>query len=551
MNLRSTSAAAASACALLLLVLANACSDGSSASDAESADELRRKPRKDASASTEDASTSAPPPATDASTAPLPGEPPPPSSAKITVALEPQVASSSVRRIDFAVPLPPNMLTSADAVQVRAQGVPLPTARRALATWPGGSLRSIQIQIDLAVPAATTVEVSLGEAASAGALPLVPVEQTLVVADGTSGPAVWAVLPASWLATSRIAGPAVPSAQVAGTSLAAWDRLCDYARWGTAAFNPLKADAGSWLYDRPTAFYRGYQRTGAIAALRSAYVEAAMYRAGLAGTGSATRIAVPGASADLKYHYAQGLALHYLLTGDDRFREAAENVAIRAHDLWTSPGYAGGADFWTERHAGFALLAYEWAAAVSDDRASTFAGWANEAVRAYLDLQATYPVGYANADERCFAHSAEAHGEDYGYFGCSPWMSAILADGLDAYADRLARSGDAAGAQAARASLVRLGRFVAKQGRDAAGKPFYWAGAGVTTDEVDDYEEHWGESAYVVALAWYSSGKTEAALRTAADQLVSGFGTRGEVGQLRSFNWQCRSAVMTPFLLQP
>ena len=38
-------------------------------------------------------------------------------------------------------------------------------------------------------------------------------------------------------------------------------------------------------------------------------------------------------------------------------------------------------------------------------------------------------------------------------------------------------------------------------------------------------------------------------LRAAADQLVTGVRDRGEVGQLRSFNWQCRSAVMTPALL--
>jgi hypothetical protein len=444
----------------------------------------------------------------------------------------------------------PGALTSVDRIQVRAGSTVLPTARRALATWPGGSIRSVQIQFDLAVPAATTVSVTVGETASSS-IALVPVDQTLAQADGTTGPAVWALLPATWLSTSRVAGPSLPSAQVAGTAQAAWDRLCNYATYGTDAFLPIKGDQGSWLFDRPTAFYRGYQRTGSLTPLRSAYREAAIYRAGITGTGSSTAIPVPNSAGDLKYHYTQGLAIHYLLTGDDRFREAAENVAIHAHDLWTSPGYAGGADFWTERHAGFGLLAYEWAAAVSDDRAALFTGWAGDAVSAYLSLQATYPVGYTNATERCFAHSAEAHGESYGYFGCSPWMSAILADGLDTYADRLAASGNATGAQAARTSLVKLGTFMAKQGRDATGRPFYWAGAGVTSDEVDDYEEHWGETAYVVALAWYWSGKTDTTLRTAADALVSGFNTRGEVGQLRSFNWQCRSGVMAPYYLKP
>jgi hypothetical protein len=359
------------------------------------------------------------------------------------------------------------------------------------------------------------------------------------------------VFPASWLSTSRVAGPAVPSADVASTPQAAWDRICNYTRFGTTAFLAVDDVAGSWLFDRPTALYRGYQRTGSLDVLKMAYQETAIYQTGITGAGSATRIGVPGVEADPKYHYSQGLAIHYLLTGDDRFREAAENIAVRMHDLWTSPEYAGGADFWTERHAGFSLLAYEWAAAVSDDRAATFAGWAADAVKAYLDMQKTYPPGYTSTTERCFAHTGEAHGEGYAYFGCSPWMSAILADGLDVHADRLSQAGNAAGADAVRASLVLLGRFMANQGRDATGRPFYWAGAGVTTDEADTYEEHWGESAYVVALAWSAAGKKDAALKKAADDLVAGFASKGEAGQLRSFNWQCRSAVMTPFHLRP
>ena len=35
-------------------------------------------------------------------------------------------------------------------------------------------------------------------------------------------------------------------------------------------------------------------------------------------------------------------------------------------------------------------------------------------------------------DARCFAHTATAHGESWGGSGCSPWMSAILADALEA-----------------------------------------------------------------------------------------------------------------------
>jgi hypothetical protein len=413
-----------------------------------------------------------------------------------------------------------------------------------LATWPDGSIRALQLQVDVDVGRTTALDVQVGVATAAAALARVDVATTLVAADGTSGPRVWAVLPASWLAPSQVAGPVVTAASVAGTSLGAWVARCDYARWDADAFLAASSDRGAWLYDRPTALYRGYAGNGSRDTLESAYREAAIYRAGVSGTGSSTRIGVPGAADDLKYHYTQGMALHYLLTGDDRFREAAENVAVRAHDLWSSPGYAGGSDFWTERNAGFALLAYEWAAAVSDDRAATFATWANQAVDAYLPMQDVSAYAW-ESDARCFAHSADAHGEGFGYVGCSPWMSAILADGLDAHARRT--GGDRAAA--ARTSLVRLGKMIARHGLDGEGRPYYWMGAGVSRAEVDGYDEHWSESAYVVAMAWHWGGRTDAALRASALALAEGFRTQGYVGQLRSFNWQCRSATMTPAFL--
>jgi hypothetical protein len=461
------------------------------------------------------------------------------------VQLVPRSGIAGRQRVNFAVPLPPGLIGDAARIRVAiAGGAELPAARRALASWPGGSLRSVQLQVEVDVSTVTALAIEVDAPSGGGGLELVPVADTLAPADGTAGPTVWAVLPPEWLSASGVVGPALPRAAFAGTPLDAWTPLCDYSRWDTDAFLAAAGDRGAWLYDRPTALYRGHAVTGSFDALRSAYREAAIYQAGITGTGTATRISIPTAESDLKYHYSQGLAIHYLLTGDERFREAAENIAIRAHALWSDPGYAGGSDFWTERNAGFALLAYEWARAVTDDRADLFEAWAAEAVTAYLAMQEV--AGHAwEPDARCFAHRADAHGEPYGYVGCSPWMSAILADGLDAYARRV---GGAAGA-AARESLARLGRMIARHGRDAQGKPYYWMGAGVPAAEGDPYEEHWGESAYLVAMAWHHAGRSDAALRSAADELLAGLASRGRAGQLRSFNWQCRSAVLAPAFL--
>ena len=481
---------------------------------------------------------------------PANGDPPgDPIDPTFRIALVPQAGVSGTQRVNFGLPLPPGLLRDPSRIRIASAASPgaeLPTARRALATWPDGSLRSVQIQVEVNVDTTSALDAEVGTASSGATLAMVDVASTLSVADGTAGPRVWAVLPPEWLAPSQVAGPLLSEASVSGTELDAWVSLCDYAAWNVDVFLTASSDRAAWLFDRPTAMYRGHAITGSMSALESAYREAAMYWAGITGTGSSTRIGIPTAESDLKYHYTQGLAIHYLMTGDDRFREAAENVAVRARDLWSDPGYAGGADFWTERHAGFALLAYEWASAVSDDRAATFAAWSEQAVAAYLALQAVDANAW-EPDARCFAHHADAHGEPYGYVGCSPWMSAILADGLDAYARRA--GGDAA--LAARLGLARLGRMIARHGRDLEGRPFYWMGAGVSSAEVDPYEEHWGESAYLVALAWHWDGRLDEELRRAALELVGGLRSRGTIGQLRSFNWQCRSGVMAPFFLRP
>ena len=51
-----------------------------------------------------------------------------------------------------------------------------------------------------------------------------------------------------------------------------------------------------------------------------------------------------------------------------------------------------------------------------------------------------------------------------------------------------------------------------RDGLDEGGKPFYWMNVGNTDGAVDDYDEHWGESAYVVAMAYHHDGGGDAAL---------------------------------------
>jgi hypothetical protein len=183
---------------------------------------------------------------------------------------------------------------------------------------------------------------------------------------------------------------------------------------------------------------------------------------------------------------------------------------------------------------------------VSDDRAPQFRALADEAVDAYLAMQASYPAGYADENARCFAHTADAHGEGGAYFGCSPWMSAILGDALAQYAIE----SDAARAQQVRDALVKLGSIIAQGGIQEDGRPYYFMGVGTTESMPDEYDEHYGESAYLIGMSWYFSGRTDAALRSAADQLLERMASDGTAPHIRSFNWQCRTAVMGSWYLQ-
>jgi hypothetical protein len=472
-----------------------------------------------------------------------------PLGSSLKVHLVPQDGVTGMQRVNFAVPLAPGQLSDESMLQVSVAGAELPAFRRGLAKYADGSLRSVQIQLEPTLAGEVDVDIKLGAAPTTTALALVPVEQTLVVPNGEQGPKVWALLPAAWLSGSGFAGQLVPEADVAAQPTAAWASLCDYEKNGVDAFlaSGYETDRAVWLFDRGTALYRGYARRGDLSPLRSAYIETSMYRNRITGTGAAARNGIgDDAADDVKYNYTQNLALHYLLSGDDRFRESAEAIGLGMMELWPDPAYAGGDDFWTERHAGFSLLAYDWAMIVSDDHAAEFRAKADAAIDAYLAIQSTYPAGYDDKAARCFAHTANAHGEDGAYFGCSPWMSAILGDAMATYAVESSPERR----KLVQDSLVELGRIVAKSGIQSDGRPFYFMGVGTTENMPEEYDEHYGESAYLIGMAWYFSGRSDATLRGAADQLLAKLKTDGSAPHIRSFNWQCRGPVQGPWYLR-
>jgi hypothetical protein len=124
-------------------------------------------------------------------------------------------------------------------------------------------------------------------------------------------------------------------------------------------------------------------------------------------------------------------------------------------------------------------------------------------------------------------------------------MSAILADGMVQYALESAADRAAEVEQ----SLIALGRIIAQRGIQPDGRPYYFMGVDTDQNIIEEYDEHYGESAYLIAISWALSGKSDAELRAAADALVTLLGEAGTAPHIRSFNWQCRS-VAAPWYLQ-
>jgi hypothetical protein len=51
-------------------------------------------------------------------------------------------------------------------------------------------------------------------------------------------------------------------------------------------------------------------------------------------------------------------------------------------------------------------------------------------------------------------------------------------------------------------------------------------------------------------MAWHLGGRTDASLETAARAMLAGLRSHGSSPHMRSFNWQCRSAVAAPYYLK-
>ena len=366
---------------------------------------------------------------------------------EVEVTLEGRGANLGDELVNFGLPLPPGFLSDPRRVRVvNAVGQEISAAVRALEPWRiggrEGSIRSLLIQFTLEFSTERThrIKIVFDQPRLKSESSFVPVAATLVDEDGLKGPRVLAMLPARWLCDSLVVGPQTPAA--ASGPYAPYDHFVEKNFPGSLAYLDSQVYS-EWLFDRTTVYYKMYVRTGERKFLEAAYHAAHFVRLHTKMDGpNAGIFTLKGP--DLKYVYPRAMHIHYLLTGDERMREAGKIMAeycIKNQDPVYQPSSITpsrvGADpergrkFWTLRHQGYGLLGILHGWELTGDRAY----WtkARECVDAYYRHQQKPPDGRP-ADGSLRQDWALYDPNEASFKGAtSAWMMALLLDPLFHY----------------------------------------------------------------------------------------------------------------------
>jgi hypothetical protein len=368
-----------------------------------------------------------------------------PDSSSTWVTLISRVGPARQEVVNLGVPFGPTRLYDPGRVHVAdARGQEIPSSVRILERWRvspgranaegGASIRSVQVQfpIDVGGIRPARVKIAVGEPRRNVSDRMVPVADTLIDAAGLKGPRVLPLVSADWLCASEVVGPQTPAH--AGR-LSAYDRFVDRSFPGSLRY--VDSDVyHHWLFDRPTAYFTQYVRTGERRFFEAAYHCAHFMR-------RYTEMEPPDAGAftlkgaDVKYVYPRTMHIHYLLTGDERALEAGKAMARFCLTRW-EPEYRQdqyvqpplGVDpekdrrFWSTRHEAYGLLGVLHGWEMTGDEVY----WRR--VREYIDVLASHqahppdgrpPDGSWRQDWALYDPN-----ETLLAGGASPWMTAIL-----------------------------------------------------------------------------------------------------------------------------
>jgi hypothetical protein len=382
-----------------------------------------------------------------------------------------------------------------------------------------------------------------------------PVDSTLIDPDGLKGPRVHALLPARWLCDSLLVGPQTPVSESA--EYRAYDDFVDRNFAGSLRY--LKSQVyHEWLFDRSTAYFKMYVRSGEKRFLQAAFEAVHFVRLHTRTEGEDAGIFTLKGP-DIKYVYPRAMHIHYLLTGDDRALAVGKLMAqyclknqdpvyrpqsLMVPPLGTDP--ERNRQFWTLRNQGYGLLGILHGWEMTGD--TVYWKKAVECVDAYVKHQQKPP------DRRPPDGSLR---QDWGLYdpneatykgATSAWMMALLLDPLFKYwtlsaDDRIARL------------VVNWCDFLDRQGMVPDGTKAYYVvncfppyGGEVGPD----MEMHNPEMAYTFALGYFftQDAKRQVIYRKRFSQLFP-LAVKLDVNHpARAFNWAFQFSSQLVYFMQ-
>lgn len=416
-------------------------------------------------------------------------------SGSMTVKLHPMeiVTPGTPRLVTFGVPFTRGSLSTAslNTVRVLHNGVEVPAFVEQLTPWrhltneavDGQSVRVARIQIhhsfSVSYPASETITVEWGGIARTQSIltltdPLsgwhTVNSGSFVAEDGIQEPDVYALLPKQTLSQGtlslRRAEPFtdhIPETRDDPAVMDGTEHWPGYEEADRAFKNnfytminqddPLvtgyesgqlidyKNDSEPWLYDRASAFFLLYTKTGFLRPLREAVRATQFYRSKLFGTAvadpyrgifklKAPTLAQVTAGNTTMYSYAECLAYDHWLTGNPQDVEPVRWVAATHEGLTETTRWSHAAGEWTERHTAFRTLANVVAFELTGE------GVYRQNVLAQMADFIWHQNGAgglipANRLDGGLYHRGNQHGD--GVFTdliASPWMTALLMDAM-------------------------------------------------------------------------------------------------------------------------
>ena len=517
-----------------------------------------------------------------------------PNGSAVEVKLYANVENAGRETVSFGVPFPPNAISNDSQVAVFLGDKELPIVTKVLAPWridaKEGSPRSVLIQFPLDFTSKTqqTVTVRWDKPRTQKLDKLTPVKDLLVfktiesktqyegqktsspVALRYEEPRVLAVLPARWLCESWIVGPQVAASDDK------W--LPEFEQQWQAFFEPqtkstLSSNFAEQQLDRTITYYKVYARTGQQRAALESYRIATFYR-NCIYTGEQSKRGRGALSLkhslesvngkgwlDIKYAYAEGLATHYLLTGDDRCLGTIEDIcAFFDSDFgaFIRNNYSKRPRGWTERFAAFTLLSKLHAYQVTGR--AQYLEDAKQQIANVRDMQLAPPDQKNDRSpalhlhpDGSWRHSSDHHGDGEG-FGSSIWMSTYLIDGIFQY---WLLTGD----ERCPDMLANYAEFAERYGinwfswadQTSAGKgpprwpqPWYWASSthGGYVENGDE-ADHNIETGYLFLMGYYF--RADPRYLAIGTQLIRRKTTRMHP---RQFNWTYRASPQAIWFLK-